>query len=245
MWTALTLDSFLQPAGFLYCFHGCTRPISWRVSWCRPNTQADQQLGDKLGAIRKPAEPFHGLSCGIWSSSGAGGNWPWCTSVMQERSHARNPDDHVRPRYCVLIIYVVALFDISLHHPRLQGASLWQTLTRSAFLSVIKIVFVLSCSVDQFAAAHSLQRAGDRLDCVALLLSGPVMTGPALRPSCGSAANRKFPLLCLSERKMSVCHPRWSLPLFPTHTETVWHAVLHRPDQRLTSLFPQKRDLTV
>lgn len=28
---------------------------------------------------------------------------PWCTSLMQERSRVRNPDDHIRSRYCVVI----------------------------------------------------------------------------------------------------------------------------------------------
>lgn len=80
-------------------------------------------------------------------------------------------------------------------------------------------------SVDPFAGAHFLQRPVDRLHCTSpLLLSGPVMTGSGLWPLCGSAANRKFPLLCLSERKMSVCHPLRALPLFPTHTKTVRHA---------------------
>lgn len=79
--------------------------------------------------------------------------------------------------------------------------------------------------VGPFAGAHFLQRPVDRLHCMSpLLLSGPVMTGSGLWPHCGSAANRKFPLLCPSERKMSVCHPLRALPLFPTHTETVRHA---------------------
>lgn len=42
-----------------------------------------------------------------------------------------------------------------------------------------------------------------------------------LQPPCGSAANRKFPLLCLSERKMSVCHPRClSASLSNTHRDS-------------------------
>lgn len=80
-------------------------------------------------------------------------------------------------------------------------------------------------SVGPVAGAHFLQRPVDRLHCTSpLLLSAAVMTGSGLWPLCGSAANRKFPLLCLSERKMSVCHPLRALPLFPTHTEAARHA---------------------
>lgn len=132
------------------------------------------------------------------------------------------------------------------------------TLTRYSVLCVIKI---MTSKINVFISLYEVLVQFGPILLRLIPFKGPLTASAARRPAAkwpcddwlwaglGSAANRKFPLLCLSERKMSVCHPRCSLPLFPTHTETAWHAVSHRPDQRLTSFFPQQQeqneDLTV
>lgn len=82
--------------------------------------------------------PLHGPSWGTWWSSGAGGNWPWRTSLIKEQRRLRNPDDHIRPRYSPNLFRqshfwhsVPTLTERGrsspscLHHPRVQRTSLW------------------------------------------------------------------------------------------------------------------------
>lgn len=135
MWTAVTLESFLQPAVFLYCFHGCTSRsnssfvTNWGISGSKPRPDMDQAV-----------EPGHQQELEETDPT-------WCTSLMQEQSRVHNPEDHIRPRYCVLIYSgLLHLWHSvpSLTVPNLPVCPVYITLalTLSAFHCAVKITTI-------------------------------------------------------------------------------------------------------